>query len=73
MELYEIWSEGYRCTGDWAPAHLHGREKAETFKEACVAFALKRKDFATYFNQETMTYWGCRLFDKERNARKSFG
>jgi hypothetical protein len=24
-------------------------------------------------NQENMTYWGCRLFDNEADARKSFG
>ena len=73
MKLYEIWSEGYRCTGDSGEAMLHGRIKADTFKEACIAFALKDRRFNPYFNPETMTYWGCRLFDNERNARKSFG
>ncbi len=73
MRTFEIWSEGYRCNGDRGEATLHGLSKGNDFKEACITFAKKRPGFNTYFNQESMTYWGCGLFSKEIDARENFG
>lgn len=69
MKKYEIWSEGYACTGDWSPAFLMGVEDAETFKEACICRFKGDKNF----DSVRLTYWGCRLFDNETEARKTYG
>lgn len=70
MKNYEIWSEGYLCTGmEGIPskAYKHGEAPGETFKDACVNLAKKDSSFA-HFKLENMTYWGCRLFDNEEEA-----
>lgn len=73
MKIFEIWSEGYIIQGNKSTAIYFGREKAETFKEACDNFAKITPNFAEYYNPKKMTFWGCRLFDNETDARKSFG
>lgn len=70
---YYIWSEGFRATGESSTATLHTRVRADSFKEACLKHAEKDDEFKLYFDPERMTYWGCRLFDNESDARKSFG
>jgi len=72
-EHFDIWAEGYRATGQSSGATYLGSEKAETFRQACKKHARKDSQFNYYFNEESMTYWGCKLFDNERDARKSFG
>jgi hypothetical protein len=72
MKEFEIWVEGYAVTGNREKASLLGKEIAETWDEAVCAYMNKnpdriRKDFRGYTN------WGCRLFDNETDARKSFG
>jgi hypothetical protein len=73
MNNYEIWSEGYRATGESSGACFHSMSTGETFKEAVDAYAEKDEEFKKYYDRETMTYWGCNLFDNERDARKTFG
>lgn len=78
---YQIWSEGFLITGMEgvpAKAKLCGTGKGETFQEACDIFFNNRnhKNYAEnkkYYNSKYLTYWGCRLFEKESDARKSFG
>jgi len=72
-KIYHIWSEGFRATGEYGFANYFGSEKATSFQEACDLYALKNPEFATYYNADQLTYWGCRLFDNEADARKSFG
>lgn len=66
---YEIWSEGYMCTGGRSCAIYLGCEEADTFQEAC------EKHFADdkLFESNSLTYWGCKLYDNEADARKCFG
>lgn len=71
--MYEIWSEGYIATGEHGTATFHGRFEGETFKDAVVNWTKKYSDAQQYVSLENMTYWGCRLFDNESDARKSFG
>ena len=71
--IYEIWSEGYRATGESARAMCHGTAEGQTFQRACEHFALENPEFSRYFNRVQLTYWGCRLFDNSVDARKSFG
>ena len=79
MRTFAIWSEGYRATGEHGDATLHGYAKGETFEEACRNLAAKDKDFAQSFRERQDcgrwygSFWGCRLFDNEEDARKVFG
>ena len=73
--MWQIWREGW----DTYPEHEHsdaelmGTVEAETLQEACTILAATDKDFAKYFDPIKMTYWGCRLFDNEVDARKFTG
>jgi hypothetical protein len=76
LKTYEIWVEGYACTGQSATASLVGSSEGRTFREACLAYAVSKKHedgFINYFNPVDCSYWGCRWFDNETDARKSFG
>lgn len=72
---WAIWSEGAAFNEGIYPAIFHGLQRAETFNEACKAFFQNHRDKQTrdYFNAERMTWWGCRLFDNETEARKFVG
>lgn len=73
IKQWEIWSEGFRATGDSGGATLHGKEYGTTFRKAVITYASSNPDFDEYFDKKDMTFWGCRLFDNETEARKSFG
>jgi hypothetical protein len=73
MKYFDIWAEGYLTNGGFGGAIHLGKCCGETFKQACENKAKIDKDFKKYFNSETMTYWGCKLFDNESDARKTFG
>lgn len=73
MKTWQIWSEGYAVTGQSGEAHVHGSVEADTFNDACLTLAKRDSEFAQYFDPQKMTFWGCRLFDNEADARKSFG
>jgi len=70
MNTYNIWSEGYSATGNHSGAILlKGDVIASSFREACTtAFSSD-----PYFNKESLTYWACKLYDNEYEARSSFG
>jgi hypothetical protein len=71
MMKYEVWSEGY---DDGGPAWLVNTIEAESFEEACcLATAEDNGCNPDLFSTVAMTYWGCRLFDNEKEARRSFG
>lgn len=72
MKTYEIWSEGFRATGDVGYAQRMGTAQGNTFREACINFAKTNKPFRAYFGEKNLTHWGCRLFDNENDARKAF-
>ena len=67
--IYEIWSEGYIASGDRGEAVLHGKMEASSFKEACDFFAKNNPEFEKYYDPARMTFWACRLFDNEADAR----
>jgi len=69
MNKYSIWSEGYNATGQRSGAHFHGVGYGETFEEACKDFFKVDR----FFNSNTMSYWGCKVFDNETDARSFFG
>ena len=71
-QLYEVWAEGHRATGDSSEASLMGEARAATFKEACK-LVMQRTGRFSYYDEEHNDYWGCKLFDNEADARRSFG
>lgn len=83
MKEYEIWSEGYRASGDSGTAHLHAKIYASSFEDAILKHAIQNEAFYKYLSLGSnknskldgtyYTYWGCRIFDNESEARKSFG
>ena len=70
MKSYNIWSEGYRATGESSAAIRMGCGTGDTFKEACDKYFGKHDN---YYDSKNLTYWGCRLFDNETEARTTFG
>ena len=72
MKTWQIWSEGYMATGGSSGAVYMGKSQGDSFKEACDNFFTSEDQKRSYCS-ESMTYWGCRLFENESSARKSFG
>lgn len=81
MKDYEIWTEGFRATAERGGAHYHGTVTANSLDKAVEKLAKKNSSFDKYVSYSpnpkrkgsSYTYWGCRIFDNEEQARKSFG
>lgn len=76
--MIQVWSEGYQATGERADAMLHGTYEAETLDEAVQKhIAGLSADQRKYWNKNPQTgnwfMWGCKVFDNETDARKSYG
>lgn len=72
MSIYQVWSEGYAATGNSGSAELLGEVEAGDFASACSVL-FEGSERAKYFDKQQLTYWGCRLFDNEQDARQAFG
>ncbi|MBR2388239.1 MAG: hypothetical protein IKB02_05670 [Clostridia bacterium] len=68
-----LWIEGYAATGESSTAKFLGFYKASTLKEAVTEWLKENPQEEKYVNMERLSYWGCRFFDNETEARKSFG
>lgn len=70
---YNVWMEGFALSGEGerSQASLVGSVEANNFQEACDKICLAR--YAGLYDAEHKTVWGCRLFDNEIDARKTFG
>lgn len=76
MNNYEIWTEGYVATGDLETASYPsfiGFYKGETFEEAVKNMVKSWPESDKYFDPVRLTWWGCRFFSNEKDARESFG
>lgn len=75
MKEFEIWTEGYIATKEKHKAMFHGKFKGNTFKDAVIAWkkTLTDKDSIKCVDLDGMTFWGCKFFDNETDARKNFG
>lgn len=71
MKKYQVWIEGFHCSGEgeYAKAHLVGEIEASSFQEACDILHSK----CSTYDSKTLSDWGCRLFDNEKDAREIFG
>jgi len=72
-KMFDIWSEGYAATGQSNGAIYHGKCRGKDLQDACERYADKNLDWGESFDSQNLTYWGCSLFDNEKEARKSFG
>lgn len=72
VKPYTVWMEGFAATGQNSRASLVGTVEATSFQEACEKLYETATD-KSYWNKEKTAIWGCRLFDNEADARKSFG
>lgn len=80
---FTVWSEGYAATGEHGTATMMGTSSGLDFKDACVKLfkqlaeerptEKERKEYERLFDPEKLTFWACKLFDNEEEARKSFG
>lgn len=76
---YHLWMEGYSITGNESKATYLGTFTATSFVEACKKWheslpEESRKNYLLSISANgTVTYWSCRIFDNELDARKSFG
>lgn len=72
--LWEIWIEGYSVTGNSSTAQHKGQYAGHTFEEACARWADSLEpESKSYYDPIANTFWGCRLFNNEADARKAFG
>jgi hypothetical protein len=74
----QIWMEGYAATGESSDAQIIWEGDAIDFKDAISKYKIEHPgsiDEYTGNNAKRSKYgiWGCRLFDNEAEARKSFG
>lgn len=73
MGKFEVWMEGHRATGEHSTADYLGVHEGENFKEACKN-ALEAEGWSMgFYDGKTNSYWGCRFFDNEADAREGFG
>lgn len=73
-KLWEIWMSGYSATGNYAQATCLGTFPGRTFKDAVWHYKQSLpQDERVLVDLDRMTCWGCKLYDNEANARKSFG
>lgn len=88
MKEFEIWTEGFSATGNQEKASFIGKAFGIDFNDACKNFK-HENDIINEYTEEIIIHkgdklkldehysepriWGCRLFDNEADARKSFG
>jgi len=74
MKIYSVWIEGYAATGESGTAIFLGNHMASSFKDAVELALFENKwDMKGYYDAERLTYWGCKFYDNEQDARKHFG
>ncbi len=75
MKPITLWSEGYAATGQHMGATLHGTFTAKSLQDAVQQFkdAMPEGHSKNCIDVENLSFWGCRFFDNEKEARKSFG
>lgn len=75
MKKFEVWAEGYVATGNYSQAIFLGEYKGDTFRDAVINYKNSVTDDNTRrcIDVDGMTFGGCRFFDNEKEARKSFG
>jgi hypothetical protein len=75
--LFTIWAEGFAATGEAETAwQLNEAPIMATSLDEAVRQYMRTSDTRHLFQRQSdgaWTYWGCRLFDNEADARGAFG
>ena len=69
----DLWMEGYYTNGDSSPARYCGHYKVSCLSDAVKAWSAEDYSRSKHVNMEDLTFWGCRFFDNELEARRTFG
>jgi hypothetical protein len=67
--IWDIWVEGFRMDRFRGRASFIDKAIGKTFQEACD----KYYEGHGLYNSKNLSFWGCKLFDNEDDARKSHG
>lgn len=74
MSQFQIWVEGWCASGGYGHAQFLGEFDGLDFCEACKKWAASlSEDDRKLVDTDRLTYWACRLFDNEADARQGFG
>ncbi len=65
----EVWCEGHGAQGNPQPAHFIGCVVTDSFQDACDRLLGGDETY----DSKTRTLWGCKLYENEAVARRSFG
>lgn len=70
-----LWKEGYAITGQNSDATYLGNFPTNSLKEAVKQFkeSKEKEGLENSIDLEKLTDWGCRFFNNEADARRSFG
>lgn len=74
--MFNLWMEGYIAQGTSSKARFLGSFDADSFENACDKWAdtIDGNEKQYYKrNGNVASFWGCRIYDKEQDAKKSFG
>lgn len=73
VEFYDVWVEGYSATGNRGRAQFLGTMPGKSFEDACRRAVIAIGFEMSYYDPVANKYLGCRMFDNETDARKSYG
>lgn len=76
MKTFNVWIEGRAANEGRFPATFVGSVEAEDLVDACKKLRQRGGRASAYYwriEEKAAYYYGCKAFDNERDARKSFG
>lgn len=75
MKKFELWIEGYASSDGFGKAFRLGEFEGDNFDEAVMQYNLIAPETQAQRDKTKSIWkiWGCRLFDNEADAMKSFG
>ena len=72
----DLWVEGFAVQGNQGTAQFLGTYEASNITEAVMQFMDENPDTEVElhrFGDHEHAIWGCRIFDNEKDARRSYG
>jgi len=73
LKRHEVWIEGYKNGDVHQTAVKYATIHARNFTGALRTLADMDETFARHFNSSDNTFWHCRIFDNEKDARVRYG
>lgn len=76
MKTFNVWTEGWAANEGRFGATFMGSVEAENLVDACKKLRQKGGPASARYwriEEKAAYYYGCKAFDNERDARKSFG